>query len=72
MYTIWRGGNTYDSINFGAGTDLKIFHKFLGKECKTYQKSYNYNYNDEDYALNGEESFNISFLEIYKVLFKGV
>ena len=72
LYTIWRGGNTYDSINFGTGTDLKIFHKFLGKECKTYQHSCNYNYNDEDYALNGEESFSISFLEIYKVLFKGV
>ena len=61
-FTIWRGSNTYNSINFGTGTDLKIFHQFLRKECKTYQHSLNCNDNDEKYALNGEESFNISFL----------
>ena len=27
--SIWRGNNTIDSINFGIGTDLKIFHKFF-------------------------------------------
>lgn len=58
--------NTYDSINFGSGTDLKIFHKFLSEECKTYQVDANYYYNDEEYALNGEQNFNISFLEIYR------
>ena len=64
---IWRGDNTIDSINFGTGTDLKIFHKFFSKECATYQTSNDYDYKNEEFALNGEKYFNISYLEIYKV-----
>ena len=66
--TIWRGFNTKDSINFGNGVDLKIFHHFTKKQSKTHQGNNDYDYQNEDYALNGEESFNISSLEIYQVL----
>ena len=65
--SIWRGDNTFDSINFGTGTDLKIFHKFFSKECQTNQMSYEYDYKNEQYALNGERYFKISYLEIYQV-----
>jgi hypothetical protein len=64
---IWRGSNTIDSINFGTGTDLKIFHKFFSKESTTNQLPRDYNYKNEAYALNGEYSFKVSFLEIYQV-----
>jgi len=66
-FSIWRGFNNNNSINFGTGTDLKIFHKFFSKECATYQTSNDYDYKNEKFALNGEEYFNISYLEIYKV-----
>ena len=66
--SIWRGSNTFDSINFGNGVDLKIFHKFFKKQSKTHQGNNDYDYKNEDYALNGDESFNISSLEIYQVL----
>ena len=67
--SIWRGSNTFNSINFGSGTDLKIFHKFLSEYNKTLQSIYDYDYKGEYYySLNGEEDFNISFLEIYQVL----
>ena len=65
--SIWRGSNTFDSINFGTGTDLKIFHKFLSKECQTNQNLKDYDYKNENYALNGENYFKISYLEIYQV-----
>ena len=66
-FTIWRGGNTQDSINFGAGTDLKIYHKFLSSSNKTFQIDFrDYDYDNETYALNGKEDFNIAFLEIYQ------
>ena len=67
VFSIWRGPNTIDSINFGSGTDLKIFHKFFSKECQTNQMSYEYDYKNEQYALNGERYFKISYLEIYQV-----
>ena len=64
--SIWRGFNTNDSINFGNGVDLKIFHNFTKNKCKTFQGNYDYDYKNENYALNGDESFNISSLEIYQ------
>ena len=64
--SIWRGFNTLDSINFGSGCDLKIFHKFLNKQSWTRQTE-DYDYKTEIFALNGQENFNISFLEIYQV-----
>jgi hypothetical protein len=69
-FSIWRGYNTSNSINFGTGTDLKIFHKFLSEQNNTFQDNHDYNYKNEYYALNGEENFCISFLEIYQVLKK--
>ena len=66
--SIWRGSITFDSINFGTGTDLRIFHKFLSVDNKTLQVDYDYNYNNDEYALNGEKYFRISFFEIYQVL----
>ena len=66
--SIWRGSITFDSINFGTGTDLRIFHKFLSVDNKTLQADYDYNYNNDEYALNGEKYFRISFFEIYQVL----
>jgi hypothetical protein len=69
-FSIWRGYNTSNSINFGTGTDLKIFHKFLSEQNNTFQDNHDYNYKNEYYALNGEENFGISFLEIYQVLKK--
>ena len=65
--SIWRESHTFDSINFGSGTDLKIFHKFFNKECQTKQSSWDYDYKNEEYALNGERNFKISYLEIYQV-----
>ena len=67
-FTIWRGSNTQDSKNFGTGTDLKIYHKFLSSSNKTFQIDFrDYDYDNETYALNGKEDFNIAFLEIYQV-----
>ena len=66
--SIWRRHDTFDSINFGTGTDLRIFHKFLSVDNKTLQADYDYNYNNDEYALNGEKYFRISFFEIYQVL----
>ena len=66
--SIWRGSITFDSINFGTGTDLRIFHKFLSVDNKTLQVYYDYNYNNDEYALNREKYFRISHLEIYQIL----
>ena len=46
--SIWRYSNTLNSMNFGTGTDLRIFHKFFSNECYTRQMSCDYNYHNED------------------------
>ena len=66
-FSIWRGSNTKNSINFGTGTDLKIYHNFLTEQSKTYQTENDYDYKEEKYALNGTDSFKIINFEIYKV-----
>ena len=66
--SIWRGSLTFDSINFGTGADLKIFHNYFKRKNKTLQNNNDYDYKDEKYALNGEENFKVSFLEIYQIL----
>ena len=65
--SIWNfEGN---SMDFGTGTDLRIFHEFFNKNNYTNQSSnLDYNY-DEDYALNGEINFQVKYLEIYKIIF---
>ena len=68
--SIWKDSVTINSINFGGGTDLKINHKFLSE--KNYTKPNGdlyYNYNKKEYALNGELYFEISILELFKVIF---
>ena len=64
-YSIWNNEN--NSIDFGAGTDLRIYHNFLHKKNNTYQSS-DYNYNGEEYSLNEENSFKVQYLELYKVI----
>jgi hypothetical protein len=57
-------------MNFGERTDLRIFHKFLSKKCYTSPiGDYDYDYHNEDYALNGTQNFDVSILELYKVNF---
>ena len=64
--SIWNyEGN---SIDFGTGTDLRIFHEFFHKQSYTNQSTIDYNY-DEKYALNGEKVFDIKYLEIYQIIF---
>ena len=66
-FSIWRGSNTKNSINFGTGTDLKIYHNFLKEQSKTFQTDNDYDYKKEDYALNDTDNFNVINFEIYKV-----
>ena len=71
-HTIWN--YNFDSIDFGYGTDLRIFHNFLTNENYTNPSSFTSNecdfeYNNVKYALNGEKFFNVLYLEIYKVNF---
>ena len=69
IMSIWRGSDYFNSMNFGTGTDLRIFHKFFSNECYTRQMSCDYNYHNEDYALNGKLYFKVLILELYKVNF---
>ena len=65
-HSIWDfEGN---SMDFGTGTDLRIYHEFLHQKNYTKQNNKDYTY-DESYALNGEEYFEIKHLELYKVSF---
>jgi hypothetical protein len=72
-HTIWNFN--LDSIDFGYGTDLRIFHNFLSNENYTNQNHSNdssdhdFEYDEETFALNGEKYFEILYLEIYKVNF---
>ena len=65
--SIWRDSNICESINFGIGEDLKIFHKFDKKKSKAHQGNKDYDYNNKNSLLNSDENFNISSLEIYQV-----
>jgi len=66
FHSIWDFG--HDSMDFGYGVDLRIYHEFLHKNNYTNQSNKDYDY-DEDNALNGEKYFEIQYLEIYKVIF---
>jgi hypothetical protein len=65
--SIWRDSNICDSINFGIGEDLKIFHNFLKKKSKAHQGNKDYDYKSGKSVLNSDEDFNISSLEIFQV-----
>ena len=68
-FSIFKNRNTINSINFGGGTDLRIYHKFFSNQnyTKPNGKKY-YDYNNEKYALNGKKNYDISILEIFQVL----
>ena len=66
-YSIWCSKVSPDSMNFGNGADLKIYNKFFSKEGKAHQLDYEYD--GEEYALNGEEFFKVSVLELYQIKF---
>ena len=61
---IWN--NDGNSMDFGYGTDLRIFHNFLSKQNYTLPIKSDFDY-DENYALNDEKNFEIKYLELYKV-----
>lgn len=66
--TIWKHVGFLDSINFGTGTDLRIFHKFFSNQCYT-SPTNDYNYNGENYSLNGKKLFDVLVLELYQADF---
>ena len=67
-YDIWN--DNCDSIQFGGGTDLRIFYDFYSNNNYTYQPYGSYDYqNCPDYILNGEYNFYVVNLEIYQILF---
>jgi len=65
-HTIWNFN--LDSIDFGWGTDLRIFHDFKNNKNYTNQST-DFEYNDENFALNEEKYFDISCIELYRVNF---
>ena len=68
--SICRNKKTFNSINFGGGTDLRISHKFLTNENYTNPIGNKYyDYQSEEYALNGKRDFDVQILEIFQVKF---
>ena len=68
MTTIWKHKFFLNSINFGTGTDLRIFHKFFSNQGYTLPSG-DYDYNGESYSLNGKQYFDVQILEIFQVNF---
>ena len=64
-YTIWN--NEGNSMDFGGGIDLRIYHKFLTHKNYTSQTSFDFDYAGEQFPLNGEKFFAIKYLELYQV-----
>lgn len=76
IYKYKQGGSGYtiycnegNSMDFGGGVDLRIYHKFLTENNYTSQTSLDYDYSGEQYPLNGEKFFSVKFLELYQVIF---
>ena len=67
--TLWNYND--ESIDFGWGVDLRIFHKFFSKRNYTNPSDKEFDYKGDKFALNGEKYFDISRLEIYQVVFNG-
>ena len=65
-HTIWNFN--LDSIDFGWGTDLRLFHNFISGKNYTNQSN-DFDYNNESFALNDEKYFDVSNLELYKINF---
>ena len=66
--TILRDSNSLDSITFGIGEDLKIFHNYCKKQNITHQGDYDYDYKEDKDPISGDETFKISSLEIYQAI----
>ena len=65
---IWK--QSLDSIDFGTGSDLRIFYDFSSNKNYTNQRDFDYDYyNCQDYILNGELNFSVSILEIFQISF---
>ena len=65
-HDIWK--QTMDSIDFGPGTDLRIFYDFSSNNNYTNESGYDYS-NCQSYILNGERNFSVELLEIYQIIF---
>ena len=66
-YTIWNEDS--DSIQFGAGTDLRINYNFSSNKnyiSKTFA-SYDYQNCKGFYILNGERNFSVDIFEIFQI-----
>lgn len=67
--SIFKNEYTMNSINFGGGVDLKIYHKFFSEQNYTNPNgNLHYDYNNKEFALNGNKNYDISILEIFKVI----
>jgi len=66
-HTIWN--YNLDSIDFGWGTDLRLFYNFSSKKNYTNQGE-DFEYNKEKFVLNGEKFFEVLYFELYKVNIK--
>lgn len=66
QFDIWKQSD--DSIDFGSGTDLRIFYDFYTNKNYAYNGVNSYDYkNCCEYALNGEKFFSVNILEIFQV-----
>ena len=68
-HTIWNGD--LNSIQFGTGTDLRIFYDFSSNqnytsEARGYIQDYNYGFM-QTYILNGEKYFSVDIFEIFQI-----
>ena len=67
--TLWNYND--ESIDFGRGIDLRIFHKFFSRRNYTNPSENDFYYKGEKFALNDVKYFDISRLEIYQVIVNG-
>jgi hypothetical protein len=68
-WDIWN--QDCNSIQFGGGTDLRIYYDFISNKNYTNQVKSYYEYNDcPEYVLNEEYHFSIDIFEIYQILFE--
>ena len=65
-FDIWKQSD--DSIDFGSGTDLRIFYDFYTNKNYAFNGTNSYDYiNCNDYVLNDEHFFTVNILEIFQV-----
>jgi hypothetical protein len=66
-HSIWK--QSLDSIDFGGGSDLRLFYDFSSNKNYSDNGS-GYNYSKcQPYILNGERHFSVDVLEIYQIIF---